>query len=88
LTDEQRLDWLRIIRSQNVGPRTFLALLNHFGGARAALEALPRHWRAVAAPARRKFAPANKLNVRSRLAANLALRWSHAARRTIRDGCK
>ena len=41
LTDEQRLDWLRLIRSQNVGPRTFRALLNHFGGARAALEALP-----------------------------------------------
>ncbi len=41
LTDEQRLDWLRLIRSQNVGPRTFRALLNHFGGAHAALEALP-----------------------------------------------
>ena len=32
---------VRLIRSQNVGPRTFRALLNHFGGARAALEALP-----------------------------------------------
>lgn len=41
LTDEQRLDWLRLIRSQNVGPRTFRTLINHFGGARAALEALP-----------------------------------------------
>jgi DNA processing protein len=41
LTDEQRLDWLRLIRSQNVGPRTFRALVNHFGGARAALDALP-----------------------------------------------
>jgi len=41
LTDEQRLDWLRLIRSQNVGPRTFRALINHFGGARAALAALP-----------------------------------------------
>jgi DNA processing protein len=41
LTDEQRLDWLRLIRSQNVGPRTFRALVNHFGGAKAALEALP-----------------------------------------------
>jgi DNA processing protein len=41
LTDEQRLDWLRLIRSQNVGPRTFRALLNHYGGARAALAALP-----------------------------------------------
>ena len=41
LTDEQRIDWLRLIRSQNVGPRTFRALINHFGGARAALEQLP-----------------------------------------------
>jgi len=36
LTDEQRLDWLRLIRSENVGPRTFRALLNRYGGARAA----------------------------------------------------
>jgi len=41
LTDEQRLDWLRLIRSENVGPRTFRALVNRFGGAAAALEALP-----------------------------------------------
>jgi DNA processing protein len=41
LSEEQRIDWLRLIRSQNVGPRTFRALINHFGGARAALEALP-----------------------------------------------
>jgi DNA processing protein len=41
LTDEQRLDWLRLIRSENVGPRTFRALINQFGGAGAALEALP-----------------------------------------------
>ena len=41
LTDEQRIDWLRLIRSPNIGPRTFRALINHFGGARAALAALP-----------------------------------------------
>jgi DNA processing protein len=41
LTDEQRVDWLRLIRSENVGPRTFRSLVNHYGGARAALEALP-----------------------------------------------
>src|SRR5262245_910010 len=41
LTDEQRLDWLRLIRSDHVGPRTFRALINHCGGARAALAALP-----------------------------------------------
>jgi DNA processing protein len=41
LTDEQRLDWLQLIRSDNVGPRTFRALINHYGGARAALNAVP-----------------------------------------------
>jgi DNA processing protein len=41
LSEEQRLDWLRLIRSDNVGPRTFRDLVNHFGGARAALDALP-----------------------------------------------
>jgi DNA processing protein len=41
LTDEQRLDWLRLIRSDNVGPRTFRALVNHCGSARGALAALP-----------------------------------------------
>ena len=41
LTDEQRLAWLQLIRSENVGPRAFRDLLNHFGGAAAALEALP-----------------------------------------------
>src|SRR5215831_12920107 len=41
LTDEQRLDWLRLIRSDHVGPRTFRALLRHYGSARSALAALP-----------------------------------------------
>src|SRR5437588_6211769 len=41
LTDGQRVDWLRLIRSDNVGPRTFRSLINHFGSARSALERLP-----------------------------------------------
>ena len=41
LSDTQRIDWLRLIRSDNVGPRTFRSLINHFGSARAALERLP-----------------------------------------------
>lgn len=39
--DSQRLACLRLIRSENVGPITFRALINHFGGAQAALDALP-----------------------------------------------
>ncbi|AWN48040.1 DNA-protecting protein DprA [Methylobacterium terrae] len=41
LSDAQRLDWLRLIRSEGVGPRTFRGLVNRFGGAGAALKALP-----------------------------------------------
>ena len=41
LTDSQRLDWLRLIRSENVGPRTFRILMDRCGSARAALAALP-----------------------------------------------
>lgn len=41
LSPEQRLAWLRLIRSENVGPRTFRSLINHFGGATAALETMP-----------------------------------------------
>ncbi len=42
LTDEERRDWLRLIRSGNVGPRTFRDLVNACGGARRALEMLPK----------------------------------------------
>lgn len=41
LSDRQRLDWLRLIRSESIGPRSFRSLMNRFGGAAAALEALP-----------------------------------------------
>jgi DNA processing protein len=41
LTEAERLDRLRLIRSDNVGPRTFRSLLDHCGSARAALEQLP-----------------------------------------------
>lgn len=69
LSDEQRLDWLRLIRTDNIGPRgilahgacaiipgprTFRELVNHYGGARAALAALPALARrgGASAPAR------------------------------------
>jgi len=41
LTPSERLDWLRLIRSENVGPVTFRHLLRRFGSAGAALAALP-----------------------------------------------
>ena len=41
LSDRQRLSWLRLIRTENVGPVSFRALINRFGSAEAALAALP-----------------------------------------------
>ncbi len=41
LTDEQRLDWLRLIRSESVGPSTFRVLVRRYGDAAEALTALP-----------------------------------------------
>jgi DNA processing protein len=56
LTDAQRLDWLRLIRTEGVGPRTFRTLINRFGGAAAALDALPvlsrRQGRRIEPPSR------------------------------------
>jgi len=40
LTDAERIDRLRLIRSDNVGPRTFRVLLQQFGSAGAALQRL------------------------------------------------
>ena len=56
LSDAQRLDWLRLIRTEGIGPRNFRQLINRFGGAAAALEALPdltqRRGRPVTPPSR------------------------------------
>lgn len=41
LTDAERLDWLRLFRSDNVGPATFRRLIQRFGSAKQALERLP-----------------------------------------------
>lgn len=41
VSEREKLDWLRLIRSENVGPITFFRLIDHFGSASDALEALP-----------------------------------------------
>ena len=46
LTERQRTAWLRLLRSENVGPRSFRELINRYGGAEAALAALPEMARA------------------------------------------
>ena len=41
VSDAERRDRLRLIRTDNVGPVTYFQLLNHYGSASAALQALP-----------------------------------------------
>jgi len=41
LNPAEKLDWLRLIRTENVGPVTFYQLLARFGSAAAALDGLP-----------------------------------------------
>ncbi|MCG8493350.1 MAG: DNA-processing protein DprA [Sneathiellales bacterium] len=41
LSASEKLDWLRLIRSENVGPITFMQLLRRFGDAGSALDAIP-----------------------------------------------
>ena len=73
LNDAQRLDWLRLIRAEGIGPRTFRTLINRFGGAGAALEALPtltgRAGRSVTPPTRAEAQA--ELSAAARLGARL-----------------
>jgi DNA processing protein len=41
LDPQERLDWLRLCRTETIGPITFYAMLRRFGSARAALDMLP-----------------------------------------------
>mgnify|MGYP003634753901 FL=1 len=41
LTDDERRDWIRLSRTENVGPVTFAKLLKRFGSESASLDALP-----------------------------------------------
>ncbi len=41
LSFQERRDWLRLIRTQNVGPVSFRDLINRYGDAASALDALP-----------------------------------------------
>lgn len=70
LTDAQRRNWLKLIRSENVGPVTFRALVNHFGSAAAALDALPELARRGGA--RAKIRIAGDTEIEAELAASAA----------------
>ncbi|MEQ8356689.1 MAG: DNA-processing protein DprA [Kiloniellaceae bacterium] len=58
LSDDERLDWLRLIRSENVGPVVFRQLLERYGNPAAALEALPDLARRAGAKRKIRVCPA------------------------------
>ena len=51
LNEKERLDWLQLIRTENIGPITFARLVSRFGSAGGAIDALPQ----LAAKAGRKL---------------------------------
>lgn len=42
LSNQEKLDWIRLIRSENIGPRTFINLLDIYGSASEALKKIPQ----------------------------------------------
>ena len=71
ITDAERIDRLRLIRSDNVGPRTFRSLLDHFGSARSAMARLPELARRGGAS--RPIRLCNEEDARAELAASKKL---------------
>ncbi|MEQ9606754.1 MAG: DNA-processing protein DprA [Kiloniellaceae bacterium] len=68
LSDNQRLDWLRLIRSENVGPVVFRQLLERYGNPAAALEALPDLARRAGAKRRIRICPPEEADAEAKAA--------------------
>ena len=86
LSETDRIDRLRLIRSDNVGPRTFYSLLNHFGNARAALERLPDLARRGGAARSGRICSEEEARAEIAAAKGSASRWSRPAKPPIRRG--
>jgi DNA processing protein len=70
LSEAERVDWLRLARSEGVGPVTFFGLLARFGTAGAAVEALPG---LIAATGRKAMRVATRASVEAEIAATAAI---------------
>ena len=75
LSESQRLHWLRLIRSEQVGPATFYDLINHFGTAEQALEALPDLARRGGAARKIRIAPFSDIETELDQAARLGAKF-------------
>jgi predicted Rossmann fold nucleotide-binding protein DprA/Smf involved in DNA uptake len=86
LTDSDRIDRLRLIRSDNIGPRTFRSLLHHFGDARTALDACLTSHDAAARRGRAASAAKNKRALNLPRAKSWASAWSRLVKPATRRG--
>jgi len=73
LTDQQRFHWLRLIRSEQIGPSTFRDLINHFGSAEQAIDALPALAKRGGAAKRIRIADVNDIETELEQAARLGI---------------
>ncbi|MEO3429690.1 DNA-processing protein DprA [Pelagibius sp. CAU 1746] len=74
LTDAARLDWLRLIRSENVGPVVFRQLLERYGSPAKALEALPELARRAGAKRKIRLCPPEEAEAEAEAAARAGVR--------------
>lgn len=82
LNDAERRAWLRLARTQNVGPATFAALIGRFGSATAAIAEVPRLARRGGGETLKSPAIAMR-NAKSINCANLADACSSRSRRNF-----
>ncbi|MFI0846223.1 DNA-processing protein DprA [Mesorhizobium sp. IMUNJ 23232] len=68
LSERQRLAWLRLIRTPNVGPATFRDLINRFGSAETAIEQLPDLMRNAGSAAAPRIPPLSAAEVEMEIA--------------------
>jgi len=88
LSDSERLNRLRLIRSDNIGPRTFRALLRHCGDAAAALARLPELARRGGAARPGRIFSEDDARAELEACRSLASAWSHRAKPSIRRGSR
>ncbi len=70
--EEQLIDWVQLIRSENVGPVTFWILLNRYGSAKKALEAINH----ISLPKGRKVTLCSRSQASREIEAHLKQKYS------------
>src|SRR4051794_3569629 len=75
LTEADRLVRMRLFRPDNVGPRTFRSLFDHFGSARAALARLPDLARRGGASRSARICSADEANAELASSRKLGIAW-------------